>query len=425
MTERLRALLRLAAASAWYRRGTLALVTLAIALATLLQLGIEQLRRDVRLHFSSAVSGTDLIVGARTGATQLMLYSVFRIGQATQNMRWASVQAIAQDRAVAWVVPIALGDSLRGHPVVGTTADYFRHFRYGDDQALALREGRVFAHWSEAVLGADVAEALGLRVGAPLVLSHGMAAGLPGAEHADRPFTVVGVLARTGTPVDRSVHIGLDGMAALHVDWMAGVPLPGQSTPAADLQAEDLAPTQVTAVLVGLKSRAAVFSAQRRIQALREEPLVAVLPGVTLDELWAVVGVGERLLQAVAALVGVVSLAGLSATVLTGLEQRRRELAVLRAVGASPRTLAALLLCEGLWLATVGVAVGAAAGWVLLQGLGPWLARHHGLVLGRAELADGALPALAAVWLAALLASLLPAWRAWRLSLADGLAPPP
>jgi len=197
-------LLEIAARSAWNRRGTLALVALSVALSTFLLLGVERLRSDVRENFSQSVSGTDLIVGARTGAMQLMLYAVFRVGGATNNVRLDSLEAIAKHRAVAWMVPLSLGDSHRGHPVLGTTAAYFEHFLYGDRQPLALAQGRAFAGTLdglyEAVLGAEVADALGYTLGQRITLAHGLTAapGELGAKHGDKPFTVVGATTRAG-----------------------------------------------------------------------------------------------------------------------------------------------------------------------------------------------------------------------------------
>src|SRR5436309_2458332 len=161
------ALLGLAARSAWNRRQTLALVVLSIALATLLLQTVDRVRNDVRESFSQSVSGTDLVVGARTGPVQLMLYAVFHLGGATNNIHMSSLQAIAQHRAVDWVVPLSLGDSHRGYSVLGTTPDYFQRFRYGDRDALAFVEGRPFAGdldaLYDAVVGAEVAQALGHR----------------------------------------------------------------------------------------------------------------------------------------------------------------------------------------------------------------------------------------------------------------------
>jgi putative ABC transport system permease protein len=250
------ALLHIAARSAWNRRGTLALVMLSIALATALLLGLERLRTDIRSSFTAAVSGTDLIVGARTGPVQLMLYAVFRVGGATNNISMDSVRAIQAHRAVSWVVPISLGDSHRGHPVLGTTTEYFTRFLYGDRQPLVVQEGRAFSGTLdglyEAVIGAEVAQALGYGLGQKITLTHGLAPA-PGdlaAEHADKPFTVVGILARTGTPVDRSVHVSLQAIEAIHLDWVGGAPLPaaaGLKIAPEFARKFDLEPKQVTA----------------------------------------------------------------------------------------------------------------------------------------------------------------------------------
>lgn len=419
-------LLGLAARSAWSRRFVLALIVLSIALSTFLLLGIERLRQDVRQNFAQAVSGTDLIVGPRTGAVQLMLYAVFRVGSATNNIGWDSVQALAAQRQVAWTVPIALGDSHRGFAVVGTTPAYFTHFRYGERQSLVLAAGRAFGdgagHVFEAVIGAEVAERLGYRLGQRLVLSHGDGA-FAANDHADKPFTVVGILARTGTPVDRSVHISLSGIEAIHIDWIAGTPMPGARISAEVAAAQDLTPRTVTAVLVGLKSRAAVFSVQRWVRGYGDEPLMAVLPGVALDELWEVLGAGERALQAVSVLVAVVSLAGLVAVILAGLDARRRELAILRSVGAGPRQVLALLAVEGALVTLCGVLLGALASAGAIALLGDLVQARWGLVLHARWPGPDEMRLMGALLLGGWLASLVPGWRAYRLSLADGLSP--
>lgn len=417
---------RLAARSSWHRRGTLALVAASIALATMLLLSIERMRADVQASFSQAVSGTDLIVGARTGPVQLMLYAVFRMGGATNNIRMASVDAIAAQRSVAWVVPVSLGDSHRGYPVMGTTSAYFDHFRHGEQQSLSVRTGRPFQDTLEglyeAVLGAEVARRLGYAVGDTLVLSHGSGQG-PASEHGDKPFTVVGVLAPTGTPVDRTVHVSLPGLQAVHLNWVGGGPVPGLAISAEQARKFDLRPTEVTAALVGLRSRAAVFRVQREINAYADEALMAVLPGVALAELWQVIGVGEQALLAVSALVAVVSLAGLVAVVLAGLNERRRELAVLRAVGAAPRHILALLMIEGILVNLAGVVSGCllSLGFVMLAG--PWMQSRFGIMMQTGAAWDFPWWVVAGVMLAGVLASLIPALRAYQLSLADGLAP--
>ena len=422
----MRPLLGLAARSAWNRRGTLSLVVASIALATLLLLSLERMRADVRDSFSQAVSGTDLIVGARTGPVQLMLYAVFRVGGATNNIRLSSVRALGGHRAVAWAVPISLGDSHRGFPVLGTTPGYFQHFLYADRQPLVLAQGQPFRGdldgLYEAVLGAEVAQRLGYRLGERVTLSHG-SGGTPGLEHGDKPFTVVGILARTGTPVDRTVHVSLQGMQAIHLDWVGGAPMTGLAIPAEQARKFDLEPKEVTAALVGLKNRAAVFAVQRHVAAFADEPLMAVLPGVALDELWDVIGVGERALLGMSAMVAVVSLAGLVAVVLAGLNERRRELAVLRAVGAGPRHVLLLLASEGALVTLLGAALGCVLTLVFIAVAGTWMQTRFGITLQLSAPTPSQWVVLGSVVLAGLLASLVPALRAYRLSLADGLSP--
>lgn len=399
--------------SAWNRRFVLSLTALSVALSTFLLLSIERVRADTEASFSQAVSGTDLIVGARSGSLQLLLYSVFRVGQPSNNIRLESLQVLERHRAVAWVVPLSLGDSHRGYPVVATVAAYFDHFKYGDQQPLRLAQGQRFAGLHDAVIGAEVARRLGYGLGTSLILSHGDGA-LADNDHVEHPFKVVGVLAPTGTPVDRSIHISLEAMDALHQgpDMGFGMQAFGFSPP-----------REVTAALVGLKSRTAVFSVQRAVASHRAEPLMAILPGVVLDEMWQVLGAGERTLQLISALVAAVSVLGLVAVILAGLDSRRRELAVLRAVGAGPRQVWALLALEGGLVVACGVLLG-----TLLQVGSAWALAdlvlvHAGVVLQPWAWGAAQWMVVGSVLLAGGLACLWPGWRAYRWALADGLTP--
>ncbi|MDR2624734.1 MAG: ABC transporter permease [Zoogloeaceae bacterium] len=422
----MKSLLFLAADSAWNRRGTLVFTVLSIALAVTLMLGIERLRADARASFLHSVTGVDLVVGARTGPVQLMLYSVFRIGGATHDIGWDSAQWVMRDPAIAWAVPLAMGDSLKGFPVLGTTPDYFRHFRFGANENLRFAAGRAFSGDTdglyEAVLGAEVAARLGLSVGDTIVLAHGSGEHVLN-EHADKPFSIVGTLAATGTPVDRSVHVSLAAIEAIHIDWQGGAPVPGFSVPADMARKFDLTPKTVTALLIGLKSRATVFQAQRRINAYRDEALMAVLPGVALDELWQLIGLAARALAAVSFLAAAVGLTGLMAVVLASLNERRRELAILRANGASPRDMFLLLATEGVLLTTLGLFLGFVFLALISALAAPWLLRAYGIQIQPLALDASGLGYLSAIWTTGFVASLFPGWRAYRLSLADGLQP--
>ena len=262
---------------------------------------------------------------------------------------------------------------------------------------------------------------LGYALGQHITLRHG--SGPLGAEHADKPFTVVGILARTGTPVDRTVHVSLQALEAIHLDWQGGAPMPGGGIPAEQARKFDLEPKQVTAALVGLKSRAAVFMVQRHVAAYEGEALMAVLPGVALDELWEVLGVGERALMGMSAMVALVSLAGLVAVVLAGLNERRRELAVLRAVGAAPRHVLLLLVGEGSLVTALGALLGTTLSFLMIALAGPWIQARFGVTLQLSALNASQWGLLGGVLAAGVLASLVPALRAYRLSLSDGLTP--
>ncbi|MBB91452.1 MAG: peptide ABC transporter permease [Magnetovibrio sp.] len=413
-------ILGLAVKSLLNRRATVGLTLLALAVSVMLVLGVEKLRTEAKASFAATISGTDLIVGARSGSVQLLLYAVFRIGNATNNISWQSYQEIAARPDVAWTVPLSLGDSHRGFRVLGTTGDYFRHYRYARKKSLAFSVGGPFTDLFDAVLGAEVARALGYKLGDPLVVAHGL--GAQGfSNHKDKPFRVAGILARTGTPVDRTVHVSLQAIEAIHVDWKSGAPVPGMRVTADQVRRMDLTPRAITAVLVGAKSRFAAFSLQRAINEYRAEPLLAVLPGVALQELWDLMGTAEAALAAISVAVVAAGLLGMMIMMLAGLNERRREMAILRSVGARPLHLFALLVSEAAVLTTAGAAAGLGLFYAALAAFRPVLDSRFGLFLEISAPTAHDLAILGAVVLAGVLAGAVPALGAYRQSLADGM----
>ncbi len=416
-------LLRLALASLNNRRFTALLTVFAIALSVCLLLAVERVRTEARASFASTISGTDLIVGARSGSVNLLLYSVFRIGNATNNIRWESFEHFAEHPRVSWAIPISLGDSHRGYRVMGTSSAYFDHYRYGRKQPLQLAQGRPFAEDPfEVVLGAEVAEALKYTLDDQLVLAHGVAT-VSLVKHDDKPFRVVGILKRTGTPVDRTLHINLAGMEALHIDWQNGMPARG----AARIDAEqarqlDLQPKQITAFMLGLNSKIATFTLQREINGYRSEPLLAILPGVALQELWSLMGTAEQALFVVSLFVVLTGLIGMLTAILTSLNERRREMAILRSVGARPWHIAGLLVVEAFSLALAGALFGLLLLYIAIAVAQGPLQSHYGLYLPLALPSAYEWSLLAGILLAGLLMGCVPAWRAYRQSLADGLS---
>ena len=422
----------LASRSAWSRKGSLLLLLLSVVTSTCLLLGIDLARQSAKASFSNAVAGTDLIVGAQTSPVSLLLYSVFRIGQATRNVPYSEFERLEQDPRVKSALPIALGDSYQGYAVVGTKAAYFDSFLYGARQGLEFAQGRSFENYSvgkpaavlfEAVLGAEVAKRLKHSVGDQIALSHGMHIQQSGPSHADKPFTVVGVLKPTGTPVDQSVHISLAGMEAIHVDWAAGVPVRGAEIPADHVTRFNLQPTSVTAVLVALNNRAGVFRMQRELESRPDAALSAILPGVALSSLWQTVGLVERVLLFVAALVALVSALGLISVMWVTLGQRRRELAVLRSTGAGPRAVFGLLCFESALIMWVGVGLGIVLVWLASAVFAPWVQAQFGLQLVALSELGAGLSAVAAFAAFGSFLGLVPAWQAYRQQLQDGLNP--
>ena len=415
-------MIKLAFKSALNRRFSLCLLILSIAAAVVLTLGLERLRNQTREGFGQAVAGTDLIIGPRGSASQLVLYSVFRIGDASQNMTWKSAEFWRTHPAVQWSIPISLGDSHRGFPVIGTSEDYLTYYQYADNQKLAMQNGQWCGELFETVIGSDVAKQLGYTIGSSIFLSHGRGESL-GQDHPDKPFRVVGILAATGTSIDRSLHISLASMEAIHLDWQGGMPAKGFSIAPEFVKKFDLTPKSITAMMIGLKSPTAVFEVQRAVNKFAPEPLMAVLPGIALDELWQVLGVVHKTMRAMTICVALVALMGLTATILASLNERRRELAVLRAIGATPKFIFGLLALEGLAVIIAGTILGIISLAALAWATGGLLREQLGFALSPWPVTMDEWLWLGVLLLGGLIICAYPGYRAYRQSLADGLNP--
>jgi putative ABC transport system permease protein len=410
----------LAVRSLWNRRGTATLTLLSLTLAVTLLIGVEKIRTEAREGFYSAVSGTDLIVGARSNPVQLLLASVFRLGDAPANVSYETYRRISAHPLVAWSIPISLGDSHRGYRVLGTDDAYLEHFRHGGDRALDVAEGRWFEGVFDVVLGAEVARELGYAPEDELVLSHGTH-DVSFTDHESLPFRVAGVLATTGTPVDRTLHVSLEAIEAIHVGWESGVLLPGQALDADAARTADLTPESVTAFLLGLESRAAVFRIQQAVNAYPDEALTAILPTVAMQQFFSLVGIAEDALLVVSGFVVLVGLAGMMTMLLATLSERRREMAILRSVGARPLHVFTLLVAESLLLTVLGALLGVLCVQGFVFAAGPLLESLAGIRFTPGLPTEREWTLLAAVIGGGTLVSLVPGVLAYRRSLADGL----
>ncbi len=415
-------LLRLAWKSLRARRVTTALTVFSIALSMLLLAGVDAVRNGMHTGFAGTISKTDLIVGARGGDLPLLLSTVFHIGNASNNIAWESYRHFAHHPAVAWTIPLSMGDSFHGYRVIATDENLYRHYRYRGGQSLQFAQGAAPAALLDAALGAEVADRLHLQPGRKLTLSHGMQEHSI-LQHDNVAFTVTGILQRTGTPIDDAVYVTLLGEEAMHFGWTDGTP-PAIGEAAPVLDPSKLKVDQITAFLLAGKSRISTLYLQREIDTYKPEPLTAIIPAYTLQQLWALMDYADAALSLISAAVLMVGLLSMVAALYTALNERRREIAILRSIGLRARQIFGLFVAESAIIAVAGTALGLAALYTVLLGFHAAVERAAGVPLPvTAPSHRVQLYALAVIGLGALL-GVIPGWRAYRTSLVDGLHAP-
>lgn len=402
---------------------TTSLTVLSIAFSVALLVGVENVRTGMRESFSNTVSGTDLIVGSRGGTIQLLLYSVFGMGSPVANITHETWKSWDEHPAVAWTIPYALGDSHRGFRVIGTNHSFYEHYKYRGGQPIVIEEGRRAEGVFDLVLGADVASRLGYGIGEGVAVTHGMSA-VGFMNHDEMPFRVVGILERTFTPVDRAIYVTLEGISAIHMGWETGAPpMPGEEVQAEEVLAMDSVPvSQITSFFLGAESRALTLQLQRDISTSEVEPLTAVIPGLALAEMWRGIGYAEDGLRIISGFVVLVGLLGMLVSIYTSLDARRREMAILRALGAGPRRIVSLLVLEAGLLSALGAMLGVGLVYVSLLVLRPWLEGTFGLQVPIQGLDTVQILFVSAVVVLGFVAGLIPAVKAYRTALHDGLS---
>lgn len=415
----MKTLISLAIKSAYARRASLILAILSIAISVTLLLGVDMVRKQAKASFLNTISQTDLIVGARSGPINLLLYSVFRIGNATNNISYEALNDIQADERIKWAIPLSLGDSHRGFRVVGTNQNYFKFFRYANNQPLAIRKGAVFNDLYDAVIGAEVAKALGYQLNDQIILSHGTVS-TDFSAHEDKPFTVSGILEPTGTPVDRSVHVSLEALEAIHIDWRDGARSRLKIT-AEQAREFGLKPKAITAIMLGLNKRVQTFAVQRDVNDSEEEALLAIIPGSTLADLWRTLGQFETVLLAVSVLVIMAGLIGVLTMLLSTLNERRREMAVLRTLGAHAYQIILLFVLETLFIVFLGCIIAVIFLFIMMVLLQPVLLELYGFVVEIRWLDYQQVLLLGLVLISSMLFSLIPGLIAYKHSLQDGL----
>jgi putative ABC transport system permease protein len=412
-------LLRLAFKSLRSRSLTTSLTIFSIALSVMLLVGVDRFRDAAQVGFSGTLSQTDLVVGARGGDLPLLLSTVFHIGNASNNISWDTYQHFAHHPAVAWTIPISMGDSHRGYRVVSTDENFYSHYQYRRDHHLSLAQGHIPSSLFDIVLGSEVSSHLHYQLGQKIILSHGIEEKSI-IQHTNTSFAIVGILAPTATPVDRALYMTLLGDEAMHFGWEGGTPPPiGADAP--KLDPSRLKVDEITAFLLGTKSRISTLHLQREISTYKPEPLTAIIPAFTLQELWSILDYADKTLSLVSAAVLVVGLLAMLIALYTALNERRREIAILRAVGLHARQIFALFLIESTLIAAVGTAVGIAAVYSLLFVLHTTIENRFGLPIALVGLSTRVEIYVLVTIVSAALLGAIPAFRAYRNSLVDGL----
>lgn len=401
------------------RKFTSFLCVLSIALSVTLFLGIERIRNGARDGFTNTISKTDLIVGAKGGSLQLLLYTVFHIGGAVNNIKMTTYNDIKSNPQVEWTIPISLGDAYRGFRVVATDENFYQHYRFRGDQSVKMQEGVLPNDTFDVVLGSEVAKKFNHKVGDPIVISHGLAAESI-LSHDNTPFKIVGIMAPTQTPIDTGVYITLQGMEAIHFGWETGVPS-GEAINPERFKKENIEITQLTSFMVKLKSRIAVLRMRRNIDMYPNEPVMAIIPALSLQEMWETIGYVEQILFLVSLCVLLVGVMSILISLYTSINERRREMAILRSLGASSRHVFFLLIYESSFLVLMGCIFGVASMYGLLYFVRPWLESNFSVYLPIEPLSSTEWYYLAGIFVVGTLAGLIPAIKAYLNSLQDGL----
>ena len=404
---------------------------------------VTRIQESVKTSFQNTVSGVDSVVSARGGDLQILLNTVFLIGQPSQTIKWETFKNIQSNEDVNFSIPITLGDSHRGYKVVGTNNEYFEKIKYSRKRSLIFEQGTGFSGVFDVVLGSAVAEKLDYSLGSSIAISHGLSeAGAThsfidieddhaeheehDSEHEDHSdheitgFEVAGILTPTGTPIDNAVYIHITGYEAIHKGWIGNQKVAKVSLK--DILEADLEPKTISAVFVSLKNRTKLFQFQREINSYNPEALTAVMPGITLSRLWKLTGNVDKAFKIITAFIILIALLGMMSMTIAGLNSRRREMAILRSVGASPGNIVGLLLSESVLISILSCILGYLLMIFIFYFGKTYLENSYGIFLEGYSLKNYDIKIIIAIVITSLLATIIPAIQIYRNTLRDGLS---
>ena len=371
----------------------LLLLTLGLASITFVLLASEQVTRA----FQRDLAGIDLVVGAKGSPMQLILSGVFQLDSPPGNILYTDVQALQRMPQVERLIPLAMGDSLRGWRIVGTSQEYLAHYK------LSVGQGQTWSRSLEAVLGAQVSSSTGLKPGDSFSGNHGL--GASGPEHAQAPYRVTGVLAPCGCVADRLVLTSLQSVWQVH-DRPGTAEEPGHKEE-----------KQVSMALISYKSPLSAVSFPRMVNTTTN--MQAAAPALEVSRLMGMLGVGTDVMKGLAGVLLVTAALSVFIALWNAVRERRADLAMLRMLGATPMRVAALLVCEALLLALMASVLGLAAGHLVTGVVGLLLAARQSLPMTGMIWLPQELWIVGAALGVAFVAALIPALSAYRMDVAQ------
>jgi len=337
------------------RKITFLLSVISISISVVLLLGVDKAIKSSKAHFLNTINSTDIIVASSNGSLDILLNLIFHISDPLKEMSFKSFEDIKSFDEIKWGVPLSIGDTFKGFDVVSTDKNYFKYYKYSYSKSLKFEQGRSFEGFYDVIVGNKVAKKLHLRIGDDIHLSHGKHHHKH--IHKNRAFKIVGILKKSMTPNDESVFIQLKADEAIHIEWQSGhfVDMHISSEKLAKM---DIKPKHISGMLLGLKNRSAILSVEDKINHYRGENLKAVIPAKALSKLYKLMKNLQELLMMISGAVFVAAIFTMLSSMFATLNERRREIAIFRSLGASIKIIFLLFAIESFLVISSGIIVG-------------------------------------------------------------------
>jgi len=334
------------------RQSAFSLSIISIAISIILLLGINQLQKDTKTHFLNTISQTQLIAAAPNGAINILLTTIFHIGESRDRIKYESFKKIKKIKEVAWAIPIALGDSHKGFSVIGSDNSYFKHYQYQNKKYLTLKKGSFFKNFYDVVIGANIAKQLHYKIGDTIHLEHAHK-----HLHANRDFKIVGILSPSITPNDNTLFVQLKVLEAIHIEWQSGhfvdMHLSSES-----LTHMKIVPKHLSGVLIGLKDKSTLLHVKDTIMHFKDDNIQAIIPAKALASLFKLLKNMQSVLSLISSAVFIAAIFGMLSIMFSTLNERRREISIFRALGAPAKTIFLLFGIEAFLSVLGGIVLG-------------------------------------------------------------------